>query len=319
MVENQVGLVLIQGPESLLADRAISQVISKYPNAQISNLHSDELEVGVITDNLAPSLFGDQRVVVIREIQDLAAECTEEIASYLENQDENLVLVLWHKGGVKGKGLVDKVKKLNPQLLSAEAIKKDSEKSDFIRNEFKNLNRKISTEAVQALIDSLGSDLRELGAACSQLASDVELQKIIDAEDVAKYQQGRVESTGFDVADAAVEGKTAEALIALRNALATGTDPVLIVSALASSFRTLAKVSGSSKGSNPYELASSLALAPWQIDKARKQLNGWSENGLVKAVIAIAAVDADIKGAASDPKYALERAIMTVTTAKSTR
>lgn len=319
MVENQVGLVLIQGPESLLADRAISQVISKYPNAQISNLHSDELEVGVITDNLAPSLFGDQRVVVIREIQDLAAECTEEIASYLENQDENLVLVLWHKGGVKGKGLVDKVKKLNPQLLSAEAIKKDSEKSDFIRNEFKNLNRKISTEAVQALIDSLGSDLRELGAACSQLASDVELQKIIDAEDVAKYQQGRVESTGFDVADAAVEGKTAEALIALRNALATGTDPVLIVSALASSFRTLAKVSGSSKGSNPYEIASSLALAPWQIDKARKQLNGWSENGLVKAVIAIAAVDADIKGAASDPKYALERAIMTVSTAKSTR
>jgi len=314
-----VGLVLIQGPESLLADRAISQVISKYPNAQISNLHSDELEVGVITDNLAPSLFGDQRVVVIREIQDLAAECTEEIASYLENQDENLVLVLWHKGGVKGKGLVDKVKKLNPQLLSAEAIKKDSEKSDFIRNEFKNLNRKISTEAVQALIDSLGSDLRELGAACSQLASDVELQKIIDAEDVAKYQQGRVESTGFDVADAAVEGKTDEALIALRNALATGTDPVLIVSALASSFRTLAKVSGSSKGSNPYELASSLALAPWQIDKARKQLNGWSENGLVKAVIAIAAVDADIKGAASDPKYALERAIMTVSTAKSTR
>lgn len=314
-----MGLVLIQGPESLLADRAISQVVSKYPNAQISNLYSDELEVGVITDNLAPSLFGDQRVVVIREIQDLAAECTEEIASYLENQDENLVLVLWHKGGVKGKGLVDKVKKLNPQLLSAEAIKKDSEKSDFIRNEFKNLNRKISTEAVQALIDSLGSDLRELGAACSQLASDVESQKIIDAEDVAKYQQGRVESTGFDVADAAVEGKTAEALIALRNALATGTDPVLIVSALASSFRTLAKVSGSSKGSNPYELASSLALAPWQIDKARKQLNGWSENGLVKAVIAIAAVDADIKGAASDPKYALERAIMTVSTAKSTR
>lgn len=53
--------------------------------------------------------------------------------------------------------------------------------------------------------------------------------------------------------------------------------------------------------------------------KARKQLAGWSDNGLVKAVIAIAAVDADIKGAASDPKYALERAIMTVSTAKSTR
>ena len=268
---------------------------------------------------MAPSLFGDQRLVVIRDIQDLDADCSEEVISYLENQDQNLILVLWHKGGVKGKGLVDKIKKLEPQIIPAEAIKKDSEKSDFIRNEFKSLNRKITTEAVQALIDSLGSDLRELGAACSQLASDVALQKVIDEADVAKYQQGRVESTGFDVADAAVDGKTAEALIALRNALATGTDPVLIVSALASSFRTLAKVSGSSKSSNSYELASSLALAPWQIEKARKQLAGWSDNGLVKAVIAIAAVDADIKGAASDPKYALERAIMTVSTAKSTR
>ncbi|MEY3890074.1 MAG: polymerase subunit delta [Actinomycetota bacterium] len=314
-----MGLVLIQGSESLLADRAISQVISKYPNAQVSNLYADEIEVGIITDNLAPSLFGDQRVVVIRDSQELVAECADELITYLENQDENLILVLWHKGGVKGKGLVDKVKKLNPQLISVEAIKKDSEKSEFIRNEFKSYNRKITSEAIQALIDSLGSDMRELAAACSQLASDVALQKVIDEVDVAKYQQGRVESTGFDVADAVVDGKTAEALIALRNALATGTDPVLIVSALAASFRTLAKVSGSSRGSNSYELASSLALAPWQIEKARKQLTGWSENGLAKAVIAIAAVDADIKGAASDPKYALERAVMTVSTAKSTR
>ncbi len=182
-----MGLVLIQGSESLLADRAISQIISKYPNAQISNLYSDEIEVGVITDNLAPSLFGDQRLVVIRDIQDLDADCSEEVISYLENQDQNLILVLWHKGGVKGKGLVDKIKKLEPQIIPAEAIKKDSEKSDFIRNEFKSLNRKITTEAVQALIDSLGSDFRELGAACSQLASDVALQKVIDEADVAKY------------------------------------------------------------------------------------------------------------------------------------
>ena len=314
-----MGLVLVQGSESLLADRAISQVISKYPIAQVSNLFAEEIEVGIITDNVAPSLFGDQRVVVIRDIQDLTAECADELITYLENQDENLILVLWHKGGVKGKGLVDKVKKLNPQLISVESIKKDSEKSEFIRNEFNSYNRKITSEAIQALIDSLGSDMRELAAACSQLASDVALQKVIDEVDVAKYQQGRVESTGFDVADAVVDGKTADALIALRNALATGTDPVLIVSALAASFRTLAKVSGSSRGSNSYELASSLALAPWQIEKARKQLTGWSENGLAKAVIAIAAVDADIKGAASDPKYALERAVMTVSTAKSTR
>jgi DNA polymerase-3 subunit delta len=319
MVANKVGLVLIQGAESLLADRAISQVIATKAGAQTSIFSADELEVGFITDSLAPSLFGDARVVVIKDLQDLTAECSDEVVSYLENQDENLTLVLWHKGGVKGKALIDKIKKLNPEIIAADLIKKESEKSDFVRAEFKRLERKISFEGVNALVDSLGSDLRELSAACSQLASDVALQKVIDEDDVARYQMGRVESTGFDVADAALEGKTAIALINLRNALATGTDPVLIVSALASSLRTLAKVSGASRSAKSFELASTLAIAPWQIDKARRQLTGWSERGLVKAVVAIAAADADIKGAASDPIYALEQAIMTVSAAKSAR
>ncbi len=314
-----MGLVLVQGAEALLADRAISKIIASNPDAQVITLSADEIESGVITDNLAPSLFSDARVVVIKEIQDLTSDCSDEVGDYLENQDENLTLILWHKGGVKGKALVDKIKKAKAEVIVFEVIKKDSEKSDFIRSEFKRLERKVSTEAVSALIDSLGSDLQELSAACSQLASDVTFSKIIDEDDVRAYQQGRVESTGFDVADAALDGKTAIALINLRNALATGTDPVLIVSALASSLRTLAKVSGQSSSSKSFELASILALPPWQIDKARRQLSGWNEIGLTKAVIAIANADADIKGAASDPIYALERAIMTVCSARSGR
>ena len=314
-----MGLVLVQGAEGLLADRAISKIITSKPGAQVITLSADEIESGVITDNLAPSLFSDARVVVIKEIQDLTSDCSDEVGDYLENQDENLTLILWHKGGIKGKALVDKIKKAKAEVIVVEVIKKDSEKSDFIRSEFKKLERKVSTEAVSALIDSLGSDLQELSAACSQLASDVTFSKIIDEDDVRAYQQGRVESTGFDVADAALDGKTAIALINLRNALATGTDPVLIVSALASSLRTLAKVSGQSSSSKSFELASILALPPWQIDKARRQLSGWNEIGLTKAVIAIANADADIKGAASDPIYALERAIMTVCSARSGR
>jgi len=314
-----VGLVLIQGAEGLLADRAVSQIIAEHVAAQVTNISIEDIEIGFITDALAPSLFGDQRIVVIKEIQDLDGDCSDEIITYLENQDESLTLVLWHKGGVKGKALVDKIKKAGAQIISAEAIKKESEKSEFVRSEFKRLGRKISPAAIQALIDSLGSDLRELGGACTQLASDVALQKTIDEEDVTAYQQGRVESTGFDVADAALDGNTAIAIINLRNAISTGTDPVLIVSALAASFRTLAKVSGESRSAKSYELAQTLALPPWQIDKARRQLIGWSDNAMARAVIAIAGADADIKGAAADPKYALERAIMTVCAARGSK
>lgn len=308
-----MGITLLQGGEALLADRGISEVIAKFKGATVTILDSSELELGGITDALAPSLFGDARIIVIKEIQDLAAELGEEIATYLEAPEESVELVLWHKGGVKGKALLEKIKKVKPTVVACDVIKKDGEKSDFIRAEFKRLGRTISTEAVQALLDALGSDLRELGGACSQLAADVIGGKMIDETDVLKFQNGRVETSGFDVADAALDGKRDVALIALRNALATGTDPVLITSALAGSLRTLAKVSGASRGAKSFDLAGPLGLAPWQIDKARRQLSKWTPATLAGAVVAVAQADADIKGAAVDPIHSLERAIIAIT------
>ena len=308
-----MGITLLQGGEALLADRAISQVISKFKGATVTQLESSELELGTITDALAPSLFGDARIIVVKEIQDLAAELGDEITTYLDAQDESVELVLWHKGGVKGKALLEKIKKVKPTIIPCDVLKKDGEKSDFIRGEFKRLGRTISTEAVQALIDALGSDIRELGGACSQLAADVVAGKMIDESDVLKFQNGRIETTGFDVADAALDGARDVALIALRNALATGTDPVLITSALAGSLRTLAKVSGAPRGAKSFDLAGPLGLAPWQIDKARRQLSKWTPATLAGAVVAVAQADADIKGAAVDPIHSLERAIIAIT------
>ena len=308
-----MGITLLQGGEPVLADRAITEILERNSGAVITQLTAGEIDVGAITDALAPSLFGDERVIIVKEIQDLAADMADEIASYIEDPEESVELVLWHKGGIKGKALLDKIKKANPRIIPCDALKKDGDKSEFIRQEFQRLGRKVSTDAVQALIDALGSDMREVSGAISQLSADVAAGKTIDEAAVAKYQQGRIESTGFDVADAAMEAKRDQALITLRHALATGTDPVMITSAIASSLRTLAKVSGVNRNTKSFEVAGALGLAPWQIDKARRQLVHWTPATLTKAVIAIAQADADIKGAAADPIHALERAIITLT------
>ena len=307
-----VGITLIQGGEELLADRAISEAIAASIDATVTQLSADTLELGQITDALAPSLFGDARIIVIKEIQDLASDLNEEIISYLDNPDEGVTLVLWHKGGVKGKALLERIKKSKPHLITVEPLKKESDKVEFVRSEFARLGRTIDSGAVQAIVDALGSDMRELSGVCSQLASDVTPGTPINVEHVAKFQRGRVETTGFDVADAVLEGKTDLALVTLRQALDTGVDPVMIISAIAGSLRTLAKVSGANRGSKSYELAASLGLPPWQIDKARRQLAGWSPASLAGAVVALSQADADIKGAASDPIYALERSVIAI-------
>ena len=136
---------------------------------------------------------------------------------------------------------------------------------------------------------------------------------------VDKFHQGRVETTGFDVADATLEGNLPVALVCLRSALETGTDPVMVTSAIASSIRSLAKVSGAANGAKSFELAGQLAMAPWQIDKARRQLQGWTPRGLSRAVQAIALADAQVKGASSDPIYALEKALAQISSARAAR
>jgi len=319
MVGDLMGLTLIQGGESILADRAIAAVIASRPTATTTQLDCGEIELGAITDALAPSLFGEDRTIILREIQELAQELQEEITEYLTNPDESVHLVLWHKGGVKGKALLDKVKKLKPEIIQADTIKKDGDKAQFVHDEFARAGRKITVDAVQALVDALGSDLRELSGAASQLASDTAAGKTIDVDDVEKFQRGRVETTGFDVADATLDGKTDLALITLRQALTSGVDPVLITSALASSIRTLAKVSGASRGAKSFDLAGSLGLPPWQIDKARRQLQGWNPATLTAAVVTLAQADADIKGASADPGYALERCILEIARGRSAR
>ena len=312
-----VGITLIQGGEEVLADRAIAEAVAASQGATATHLSAETLELGQITDALAPSLFGDARLIVIKDIQDLAADLGEEIAGYLEDPDDGVHLILWHKGGVKGKALLEKIKKIKPVLIKADVIKKESDKADFVRSEFLRLGRKATGEAVQAIVDALGSDMRELSGVCSQLAADVVGTAAISESDVAKFQQGRIETTGFDVADAVLEGKTDLALVTLRQALESGVDPVMIISALAGSLRAVAKVSGVNRSLKSFELAGPLGLSPWQIDKARRHLAGWTPSSLSGAVIALSQADADIKGAASDPIYALERVVITLSRSKS--
>ena len=310
-------IYLLLGSEVALADRALSKITAELRSqkAEITTLFGGEVAVGEISDALSPSLFSERRALILRDLQDLPEEAKIEITRYLEAIDPTLTLVLLHKGGVKGKALLDQIKKAKPELIACDPLKKESEKEEFVKNLFLDLGRKASPTAISALVNATGTDLRELSAAVSQLASDTPAGLIEEAH-VNKYHQGKIETTGFDVADKVMEGNFAESLVTLRHAITTGTDPVMITSAIASSLRGIAKVSGTNRAQKSFELAGELGMAPWQIDKARRQLNGWNANTLTAAVEAIAKCDAQVKGGASDPIYALEQALARICAAR---
>ena len=309
---------LILGSEGALSDRAINKLTAqlKENNCEITNLFAGEPIVGDIAAALAPSLFSERRALILRDLQDLPEDNREEIVRYLASPDETMTVVFVHKGGVKGKAVLDAIKKVKPEIIACEPLKKEAEKEGFVKELFLDIGRKVSPGAVTALVGALGSDMRELQAAVSQIAADAPAG-VIDEVMIDKFHQGRIETTGFDVADATLDGNLSGALIALRSAVETGTDPVMITSAIASALRSLAKVSGANRGVKSFELAGQLGMAPWQIDKARRQLHRWSPGAIADAVGFIATADAEVKGAASDPIYALEKAITRIASAKS--
>ena len=129
--------------------------------------------------------------------------------------------------------------------------------------------------------------------------------------------RSRVESTSFAVADAILESSLGDALVTLRQALDTGVDPVVIVNSLASALRTLAKVGSAPRSARAAELAPVLGMAPWQVEKARRQLSGWNGASITDAIAAIARADGQVKGGGSDPAFACEEALIAIAAARS--
>ncbi len=219
-------------------------------------------------------------------------------------------MVLRHAGGVRGKKLLDAIRAGSGggiEIVCTE-LKKDAEKYEFAQAEFASAGRKVTAGALRAITSAFSDDLAEMAAACQQLISDA-AEQITEAT-VDKYYGGRVETNAFQVADAAIAGRHGEALITMRHALASGADPVPMVAAFASKIRTMAKVSGARGGSG--QLAQQFGLAPWQVDRAKRDLQGWTEDGLGRCIEVLAETDANVKGGGRDPVFALERMIRIV-------
>ena len=127
---------LILGSEAALADRALTKLTAqlKDEKCEITTLFAADLLVGDIADSLAPSLFSERRGLIIRDLQDLPEDSKDEVTRYLDSPDSSTTVVFVHKGGVKGKALLDAIKKVKPEIIACEPIKKEAEHARTARD-----------------------------------------------------------------------------------------------------------------------------------------------------------------------------------------
>ncbi|WP_122818128.1 DNA polymerase III subunit delta [Nocardioides pantholopis] len=300
-------VTLVTGKEEFLAERTVQTVRAAVrahdPEAELADSPAADLTLATLGELAAPSLFSTIRCVVVRNLENLPEESAEGLLRYAAAPAEDVALVLVHGGGPKGSGVLTKLRKLGPVTEVKSAELKASEYPSFVAAEVRSHGSTIDSEAAGALVQAVGQDLRSLAAAASQLVNDF-AGGPLNVEKVRQYFGGHAEVKNFQISDAILSGDRARALEELRWTIANGTSPVYVLATVAGQLRSVANYAGGNRESG---------MPSWRQDSLRKQARGWSHAGLAKAIRAVARADADLKGAASDPAYTMERLILTVT------
>lgn len=309
-------VLLVTGKEEFLGARTVDDARAAVrafdPEAELGEATATELTLATLGELAAPSLFSSVRCVVVRELEYLPEESVEGLLGYAAAPSDEVALVLVHGGGPKGSGVLTKLRKLPTVTEVKSAELKPSEYPGFVAAEVRRHGATIDQDAARTLVEAVGQDLRGLAAAAHQLTNDFAGERLTD-DKVRRYFVGRAEGKSFAVADAAFSGRPRQALEELRWALDSGTAPVLVTSAFAGSARGLARYKGAPRGMREAELAREVGVPPWKLRTIRDQSRGWSDDGLAAAIRAVAQADADVKGAAGDASYALERLVLTIT------
>lgn len=304
-------VVLVTGPEQFLADRSVRMLrdvlTAEDPSIEVHDVAAEAYGPGELLTLASPSLFGEPRLIRVANVERCSDAFLADTLDYLAAPAADTYLVLRHGGGVRGKKLLDAVRAGTGGGIEVACLelKKDTERYDFAAAEFAVENRRVTAGALRALVQAFADDLSELASACQQLLADASAE--ITEATVEKYYAGRVETNAFKVADIAIAGRYGEALVLLRHALSSGADPVPIVAAFASKVRTMAKVHGAHGPSA--QIAARFGLAPWQVERAQRDLRGWDDDGIGRCIEFLAETDAAVKGGGRDPVYAVERLI----------
>ena len=301
---DEARVVLAVGKEQVLVQRVIEGVLTSARKADPQMVRqeinaSNDSAAGELANALSPSLFGELTVLVVQGIDSATDDVAAILLEAAENLPEHIRLVITHPGGVKGKKLLEGIRKTGALEASCGELKSKDLEAALIA-EFRKHNRKATSAAINQLQASVGTGLGELLAAVSQLCADVD-GELIDEVAVAQYYEGVVGVMGWDLSDAMWEAKQVELLEKFRWAMANDSNSAVpAVSAISNGLRALIKYASAPANLSENELAPLVGVPPWKLRFLRSQKMKWHPDQLAMAARLLSLADRSSKGTVYD-------------------
>lgn len=301
-------ITTLTGPNSYMLkqelDKMVSKFVSEHSELGLERLDGEEVEYDRLRESLESMPFlADRKLVVIRKAS-ANKEFTENAERLLSELPETTDVVLVEP-------------KLDKRLAYYKLLKKTTNYKEFNELDVPQLSRWL-TELVKAKGGSLSSANANLlinrsginqQLLANEIAKLLNYQPDITKESILLLTEQTPRSTIFDLLDAALSGKTKQAIDIYQELRLQRVEPVQIIALLAWQLHVLAliKTGGSQSAS---DIASSAKLNPYVVRKSMNIAERLSLNELKTIIRNVRDLDTRLKSESIDPDEAMLHLLM---------
>ncbi|HEX9697385.1 MAG TPA: DNA polymerase III subunit delta [Actinomycetota bacterium] len=289
-------VTLILASDEFVASEALDRLRAE---AAAEGLAGEEIDPGDPQALLyaldTQSLFGGGRLVLVRAAETLDADAQDAVEAWSKNPAEGVALVLMASGVAASKlakrfpaNAIVKAESVPPWKAAEWAVRRAKEKG-----------RRLSGPAAAALVESVGSDLRDLAAAIDRLVETTKAATI-EIDQVQERFTG-VESKVYQFVDSVFDRDLPLARKRLHGLLDQGENPIGLLAALGRQLRVIAFVAGGD-GRAPAAIAKDLGLkGEGPVKRAMRQARGFTPARIARAYRVMSDADLAMKSEEDDP------------------
>lgn len=296
--------------ESFLAEEALQRVRAETGADPLSEISFDASAApSEILEALeTPSLLGGRRLVIVNDAQSLKKDHVEALSDYLGSPSDSAVLVLLVDGRSK---LTDVVKRAGT-VITLEAPR-GRRLVGWLRERAREHELKLDDKGAWALLDSVGTELRDLDGALGQLQTQLGAGARVGAPQVRAAFARLADERIYAFTDAVGERRLGDAMGTLRRLLDQGEPPLVLFGALSGHVRRMLQAHGLD---GPKAAGARLGMPEWRAERLLRQARSYREEELVSAMSVLAATDVEMKnGDLPVQEVPLERAVVRIITA----
>jgi DNA polymerase-3 subunit delta len=308
-------VTVLVGSERVLVERAV-KALRRFVVGDGPSGFNDDLFQGqglsaqsVISASRTLPMMASRRLVLVRNLDAMAAAELEALGAYLQKPSPETFLVLVGEK-LDGRGKLAKIAREIGAWFEAEPPRQH-EIAQIAEREARARGHRLSAQAAEALSDAIGPDLSALDDALERLSLFVGAGQAIELDHVDRcIAHARIESV-WSLVDAVGNRDGKKALTAAASLLGDREPPLKILALVARQLRSVAKMRDALKsGLGPQEAAQKAGVPPFKARDMAQSAKRFDDQKLTRAFALVAEADLALKGSKVPGPRVLERTLL---------